>query len=153
MPDIRPISDLRNRFTDVNKCIKETGGPIFFTQNGRAAFVLLSNEKYEALTGETAPVQELDESQKKQFGAIIKKLRLANDRSEQEIADVMGISEAQVAAMEVGQYIPAESELKRFADTMDVKPETLQFFLEPMSESENKARDTLAAVIIRAHID
>lgn len=108
MPDIRPISDLRNRFTDVNKRIKETGGPIFFTQNGRAAFVLLSNEKYETLTGEDTPVQELDEKQKKRFGAIVQNLRITKDMSETEIADAMGISEEQVCEMEAGAYIPTE---------------------------------------------
>ena len=49
MPDIRPISDLRNHFKDIERAVQQTGGPIFFTQKGRASFVLLSNDKYDEL--------------------------------------------------------------------------------------------------------
>jgi len=54
VPDIRPISDLRNHFKDIAGSVKESGGPIFFTQNGRACLVVLSNEKYDALVAQAA---------------------------------------------------------------------------------------------------
>ena len=34
MPHIRPVSDLRNNFSDISKIVHETGEPVFLTKNG-----------------------------------------------------------------------------------------------------------------------
>jgi len=31
MPHIRPVSDLRNNFSDISKIVHETGEPVFLT--------------------------------------------------------------------------------------------------------------------------
>lgn len=47
MPLIRPVSDLRNNYTDVSRILKETDEPIFFTKNGYGDMVVMSIEQYE----------------------------------------------------------------------------------------------------------
>ena len=45
MPNIRPVSDLRN-YTDVLKDIT-AGEPVFLTKNGRDRYVVMDMEEYE----------------------------------------------------------------------------------------------------------
>ena len=49
MIQIRPVSDLRNNFTELEKEVK-SGQPIFLTKNGYGTMVLLSIEEYSRLT-------------------------------------------------------------------------------------------------------
>ena len=49
MIQIKPISDLRNKFTDIEKIVK-TGQPVFLTKNGYGSMVVLSMEAYSRLT-------------------------------------------------------------------------------------------------------
>ncbi len=46
-PKIIPISDLRQNASDVVKGVSSSGEPVFITQRGRAAAVLISMESYE----------------------------------------------------------------------------------------------------------
>ena len=45
MPNIKPVSDLRN-YTEVLRDIS-IGNPVFLTRNGRGKYVLLDIEDYE----------------------------------------------------------------------------------------------------------
>ncbi len=47
----RPVSDLRNKFTEIEKTVKN-GEPVFLTKNGYGSMVVLSLEHYAALTDE-----------------------------------------------------------------------------------------------------
>jgi prevent-host-death family protein len=47
MPQIRPISDLRNNFTDISKIVHETSEPVFLTKNGYGDMVVMSMETFE----------------------------------------------------------------------------------------------------------
>jgi prevent-host-death family protein len=49
MMSIRPISDLRNRFTEVVKEVSGNNKAIIFTVNGKAAMVTISFDKYSKL--------------------------------------------------------------------------------------------------------
>ncbi len=49
MLQIKPISDLRNRFTDIEKIVSE-GEPVFLTKNGYGSMVVMSIESYSQLT-------------------------------------------------------------------------------------------------------
>lgn len=46
MLSIRPISDLRNRFSEVEKEVNGENKPIIFTINGRASMVTMSFDKF-----------------------------------------------------------------------------------------------------------
>ena len=48
---IRPVSDLRNKFTEIEDTVKK-GQPVYLTKNGYGSMVVLSLEQYAALTDE-----------------------------------------------------------------------------------------------------
>ena len=50
MINIRPISDLRNKFTDVEKEVNSADSPVFLTKNGYGSMVIMSLEHYASLT-------------------------------------------------------------------------------------------------------
>ena len=47
MQNIRPISDLRNKFTEISRDVHETGRPIFLTKNGYGNMVVMSKARYD----------------------------------------------------------------------------------------------------------
>lgn len=47
MPDIRPISDLRNRAGDISRLCHATAQPVFITKNGREDLVVMSQAAYD----------------------------------------------------------------------------------------------------------
>jgi prevent-host-death family protein len=49
MIQIRPVSDLRNKFTEIENTVK-TGEPVYLTKNGYGSMVVLSIETYSRLT-------------------------------------------------------------------------------------------------------
>lgn len=49
MIQIRPVSDLRNKFPEIEALINE-GQPVYLTKNGYGAMVVLSLEEYDRLT-------------------------------------------------------------------------------------------------------
>jgi len=49
MIQIRPVSDLRNRFPDIENAVRG-GNPVYLTKNGYGAMVVMSLEKYAELT-------------------------------------------------------------------------------------------------------
>lgn len=61
MITIRPVSDLRNKFTEIEEIVKK-GGPVYLTKNGYGSMVVLSLEQYAALTDEIE--MKLDEADK-----------------------------------------------------------------------------------------
>lgn len=48
MIDIRPVSDLRNKYTEIEAAVNE-GRPIYLTKNGYGAMVVMSIEQYSDL--------------------------------------------------------------------------------------------------------
>lgn len=48
--NIRPISDLRNHYGDVEKDVQQ-GGPVFLTKNGYGSMVVMSMQQFERLNG------------------------------------------------------------------------------------------------------
>lgn len=60
MINIRPVSDLRNKFPELEETVMESNEPVFLTKNGYGTMVLLSIEQYSALTDDTE--RKLDEA-------------------------------------------------------------------------------------------
>lgn len=50
MLNIRPVSDLRNKFPEIEQTVLQSGEPVFLTKNGYGSMVLLSLEQYAELT-------------------------------------------------------------------------------------------------------
>lgn len=63
MPQIRPISDLRNKFTDISKLVHEKEEPIFLTKNGYGDMVVMSMETYEKFQFENEIFLKLKEAE------------------------------------------------------------------------------------------
>lgn len=61
MINIRPVSDLRNRFTEIEDTVKN-GQPVYLTKNGYGSMVVMSLEHYAAITDEIE--LKLDEADK-----------------------------------------------------------------------------------------
>lgn len=50
MINIRPVSDLRNKFPEIEETVIGSNAPVFLTKNGYGTMVLMSIEQYSALT-------------------------------------------------------------------------------------------------------
>ncbi len=50
MMNIRPVSDLRNKFPEIENLVLSDSQPVFLTKNGYGSMVLLSLEQFSALT-------------------------------------------------------------------------------------------------------
>lgn len=50
MINIRPVSDLRNKYPEIEKTVLSSGKPVFLTKNGYGSMVVMSMEQYAALT-------------------------------------------------------------------------------------------------------
>ena len=48
MMQIRPVSDLRNKFPEIEGVVRE-GNPVFLTKNGYGSMVVMSLERYAEL--------------------------------------------------------------------------------------------------------
>ena len=82
--NIRPISDLRNRYADVERDVIE-GGPVFLTKNGYGSMVVMSVEQFEHINGgvefaldaadRQAATTSLRYTHEEVFGSIRERLR------------------------------------------------------------------------------
>jgi len=61
MISIRPVSDLRNNFREIEESVKN-GKPVYLTKNGYGSMVVMSLEHYTAITQDIE--QKLDEADK-----------------------------------------------------------------------------------------
>ena len=50
MTQIRPVSDLRNKFAEIETFIAERQDPVFLTKNGYGSMVVMSIDMYDRLT-------------------------------------------------------------------------------------------------------
>ena len=62
MPNIKPVSDLRN-YTDVLRDIA-VGEPVFLTKNGRGRYAIIDMEEYEKLTSALKLMSELTKGER-----------------------------------------------------------------------------------------
>lgn len=63
MPYIKPVSDLRNNFTDISKTVHETKEPVFLTKNGYGDMVVMSIEAFEKMNLENEIYFKLKEAE------------------------------------------------------------------------------------------
>lgn len=64
MTMIRPVSDLRNHFSEISKIVHETAQPVFLTKNGFGDMVVLSMDAYENLQFESEVYFKLMEAER-----------------------------------------------------------------------------------------
>ena len=73
MINIRPVSDLRNNFTEIERIVKQ-GDPVYLTKNGYGTMVVLGLEQYAALTDDIE--MKLDEADR---AAALSEIRYTED--------------------------------------------------------------------------
>ena len=47
LPEVRPISDLRTRLSEIETYVHETQQPLVLTRNGKSSLVILDSEVYD----------------------------------------------------------------------------------------------------------
>ena len=66
MINIRPVSDLRNKFPEIEEIVVNSNSPVFLNKNGYGTMVLMSVEQYSALTEDIEhKLDEADEAAEK----------------------------------------------------------------------------------------
>lgn len=60
MTQIRPVSDLRNKFSEIETLVAERQTPVFLTKNGYGSMVVMSLDMYDRLTDNSE--SKLDEA-------------------------------------------------------------------------------------------
>ena len=63
MPNIRPISDLRNNSNEISEFCRTSREPVFITKNGVGDMVVLSIELYERLNAQLDVYAKLAEAE------------------------------------------------------------------------------------------
>ncbi|GEM_PF-133757 len=63
MPQIRPVSDLRNNFADISKAVHESTEPVVLTKNDYADMVVMSYEAFEKFQFESEVYLKLKEAE------------------------------------------------------------------------------------------
>jgi len=61
MPNIRPSSDLRNRYNEISDFCHKYSEPVYITKNGQGDLAVMSIETYEKLVGKFELYKLLDE--------------------------------------------------------------------------------------------
>ncbi len=74
MMQIRPVSDLRNKYPEIEETVLRSGQPVYLTKNGYGTMVLMSLEQYAALTEDVE--RRLDEADR---AATASSLRLSGE--------------------------------------------------------------------------
>ena len=66
MINIRPVSDLRNKFPEIEEIVVNSNSPVFLNKNGYGTMALMSVEQYSALTEDIEhKLDEADEAAEK----------------------------------------------------------------------------------------
>lgn len=79
MINIRPVSDLRNKYPEIEEQVKRDG-PVFLTKNGYGSMVVMTVEQYSALTDEVE--MKLDEAER---AAAMSDVRLTHEEVFDEV--------------------------------------------------------------------
>jgi prevent-host-death family protein len=83
MPDIRPISDLRNSANEISDFCRATREPVYITKNGTGDMVILNMQEHERLMAQIDLYAKLGEAETEaakgetgvDFDAFARKLR------------------------------------------------------------------------------
>ena len=86
-PKIRPVSDLRNKFSSISKLVHESKEPVFFTKNGIGNMVVMSMEAYEENLFKSEVYLKLKEAE---YQAASTKKRYTHEETMAELRKIIG---------------------------------------------------------------
>ena len=81
MINIRPVSDLRNKYPEIEDLVLRENEAVYLTKNGYGSMVVLSLEKYSEMMNEI----ELEQALENRFGNV--DIEEALEQSERELAN------------------------------------------------------------------
>jgi len=90
IPNIRPISDLRNKFSEISMAVHETNEPVYLTKNGKGDMVVMSLETYEQNLFEAEIFSKLKEAE---YQAASVKKRFTHEETMNELRMIIGKKE------------------------------------------------------------
>ena len=90
MPNIRPVSDLRNHFAEIAREVQRSNEPVFLTKNGVGSIVVMSMESYEQGRYDSMVYDKLREAE----------LQAASVTDRRSHDDVMARARARLARLE-----------------------------------------------------
>ena len=93
IPKIRPVSDLRNKFSDISKTVHESKDPVYLTKNGRGDMVVMSLEAYEQNLFEHEIYLKLKEAE---YQAASVKKRYTHDEAMTELRNIISGKETRL---------------------------------------------------------
>ena len=93
IPKIRPISDLRNKFSDISRTVHESKDPVYLTRNGRGDMVVMSLEAYEQNLFEHEIYLKLKEAE---YQAASVKKRYTHDEAMTELRNIISGKETRL---------------------------------------------------------
>ena len=86
IPQIRPVSDLRNKFSDISREVHESNEPVYLTKNGRGDMVVMSLEAYEQNLFQSEIYTKLKEAE---YQAAATKKRYTHNEVMDELRNVI----------------------------------------------------------------
>jgi prevent-host-death family protein len=86
VPKIRPVSDLRNKFSDISRTVHGSNEPVFLTKNGRGDMVVMSLEAYEQNLFASEIYLKLKEAE---YQAVSVKKRYTHDEAMTELRKII----------------------------------------------------------------
>jgi len=90
IPNIRPISDLRNKFSEISMAVHETNEPVYLTKNGKGDMVVMSLETYEQNLFEAEIYSKLKEAE---YQAASVKKRYTHEETVSELRKIVNKKE------------------------------------------------------------
>ena len=64
MQSVRPVSDLRNKFSEISKDVHESGRPVILMRSGHGDMVVMSMESFEELSFHSEVLAALREAER-----------------------------------------------------------------------------------------
>ena len=86
VPKIRPVSDLRNKFSDISRAVHESNEPVYLTKNDKGDMVVMSLEAYEQNLFESEIYLKLKEAE---YQAASVKKRYTHDETMDELKKII----------------------------------------------------------------
>ncbi|HBI02464.1 MAG TPA: antitoxin PHD [Paenibacillaceae bacterium] len=87
MPNIRPSSDLRNKYNEISEYCHKYSEPVFITKNGQGDLAVMSIETYEKLVGKFELYQLLNKGMEAMKGKKVVPAEAIFEKIEKELSE------------------------------------------------------------------
>ena len=75
MINIRPVSDLRNKYTEIEELVQQSGEPVYLTKNGYGSSVIVSTAFFDETLAKLALYEKIATSERQIAAGLGKNAR------------------------------------------------------------------------------